>query len=376
MSGGLTQGATALDLLGPLVEAVIDGILVVSEEGKILSFNRRFVEMWGLPDSVLESRSDDAALRWALDKLSSPQEFLARVKRLYAHKDEKSHEEILLKDGRIFDRYSAPIQGSGGIYYGRAWCFRDVTEKKKLEKMIFQSEKMAAVGQLAGGIAHELNNPLTGILATTQLVLADLGDDSGQLKEDLKAIEEAAQRCRRIVTNLLGFSRSNLLSLGPVSFFNCLKHVLDLLTNEAALNKTALINKVDPGIPPVLASAIELEQVLTNLILNSIQAMPQGGAVTISSRLLDQGRLLVEIEDAGTGIAREHLSRIFEPFFTTKATGKGTGLGLAISSRILQQFRGNLAIESSGSGKGTKARIELMVFDHKPQNSAEAGQPR
>ena len=123
-------------LLEAQSEASIDGILVVSTEGKITSFNQRFVEMWQIPEEVISTRSDEAALQAVLDKLIDPQEFLARVAYLYEHTNEESRDEILLKDGRAFDRYSAPVKGKGGTYYGRVWCFRDVTERKRAEEEI------------------------------------------------------------------------------------------------------------------------------------------------------------------------------------------------------------------------------------------------
>jgi PAS domain-containing protein len=123
-------------LLEAQSEASIDGILVVFAEGKITSFNQRFVEMWQIPDEVISTRSDEAALQAILDKLIDPQEFLARVAYLYEHTDEESRDEILLEDGRAFDRYSAPVKGKDGTYYGRVWYFRDVTERKRAEEKI------------------------------------------------------------------------------------------------------------------------------------------------------------------------------------------------------------------------------------------------
>jgi integrase len=183
-------------LLESQSEAAIDGILVVSREGVMMSFNRRFSQMWDIPDEILSSRTDDRALQFVLDKLSQPEEFLSRVRYLYDRPNEESRDEILLKDGRTFDRYSAPVKGEQGAIYGRGWYFRDVTGRKQTEEnlrraaeetrrayedlkeaqaQLIRSEKLASIGMLVSGVAHEINNPLNVMYGNLQL-LAEVSD--------------------------------------------------------------------------------------------------------------------------------------------------------------------------------------------------------
>ena len=157
---------------------------------KSLSFNQRFVDLWRVPENALHSKSDQTALQSVIDKLEDPQEFLDGIEYLYAHPEENSHEEIRLKDGRTFDRYSSPFKSATGEYYGRIWFFRDLTGRKQLEDQLRQSHKMEAIGQLAGGAAHDFNNLLTAINSYSSLALQKLAGDS-VIKSYLEEVKKA-----------------------------------------------------------------------------------------------------------------------------------------------------------------------------------------
>src|SRR4030095_16510115 len=167
-------------LLDAQNEASIDGILVVSSDTKMFSFNRRAYQMWGVPQHLMDARSDELALGWVLQKVVDPQAFLAKVEYLYAHPDEESRDLIRLKDGRTFDRYSAPVKSREGVYYGRVWFFRDITEMKQAEAemaRLYEQAQQAvrARDDFLSIASHELRTPLTSLQLVTQSLLRQLG---------------------------------------------------------------------------------------------------------------------------------------------------------------------------------------------------------
>lgn len=237
---------------------------------------------------------------------------------------------------------------------------RDIANRKRLEEQLIRSEKMSAIGQLAASIAHELNNPLAGILTIAQIVLSEIPKEAKELKKDLETIEDSAQRCKKIVSDLLAFTRSHVFHLGPVSLRQCVEKAIALTQHEAELNHIEMVNQIPRHAPYVQASAMELEQVIINLLLNSIQAMPDGGALTIWQEPLDHEKINIKVKDTGLGIHPDKVQTIFDPFYTTKPQGKGTGLGLYICSRLVEQFGGTIWAESRGLGKGATFSIILL----------------
>jgi len=188
-------------ILSTQQEASIDGIHVVDVNGKTISSNRRFAEMWDIPLDIIESKSDECVQQSVMDKLVTPEEFISKVKHLYAAPGEKSRDEIALKDGRTFDRYSAPMLDADGKHFGRVWQFRDITarkraeeEREKLEKQLRMSQKMEAIGSLAGGVAHDFNNLLTVINGYSGFLLRALkaGDPLRSYAEEITTAGERA----------------------------------------------------------------------------------------------------------------------------------------------------------------------------------------
>ena len=241
----------------------------------------------------------------------------------------------------------------------RAVChYRDVTEEKGIQRVLLQTEKMAAVGQLAGGIAHEINNPLGAILAFAQLALRDV-DPESETCEFLQEIEEGALRCRDIVQNLLTFSRpSRPDDVTQMDLNGVVDRAAALLAHEFADARWHLVLHCAPGLPPAWGNRNRMQQVVMNLLTNAKAATPAGGAVTIETSLDDAGRLAITVSDTGTGIADEVLPHIFEPFFTTKDEGKGTGLGLALSYGIVKEHGGTIEVDTA-PGAGTTFRVVL-----------------
>lgn len=257
-----------------------------------------------------------------------------------------------------FEVYAYPL-GAGGSPGSAVMYYRDVTEERRLQREVIQQEKMAAIGMLAGGVAHEINNPIGGILAFTQLMKKDASGNKA-LTEDLEEIERAAIRCKKIVSDLLDFSRlSKDGDRTKVDINLLLEKVFPFLKREIRSYNVELEFRGDPDLPPVFGHADRLQQVFINLMTNACHAMSKGGTLTVETEAVEGGHaVLVRVMDTGEGISREHCDRIFDPFFTTKEPGKGTGLGLSISYRIIREHGGEIVYEMPEEG-GAQFSVRL-----------------
>ena len=234
---------------------------------------------------------------------------------------------------------------------------RDLTERRRLEAQLIQSAKMASLGVMAGGIAHELRNPLGIISAAAQLLL-EQPDDAQLRTECATKIHAATQRASLIIENLVKFARPEGARIKEVDLHAALEETLALLSNQLIVQKVVLRKEFQPALPRIRGNPGLLQQVFTNLILNARNAMPQGGTLTVVTRSIGAGQVEIRFSDTGCGIPPENLSRIFDPFFTTMPVGKGIGLGLSISYSIIQQHRGTIEVESQ-MGKGTVFTVRL-----------------
>jgi two-component system NtrC family sensor kinase len=249
-----------------------------------------------------------------------------------------------------------------------AKAFNEMAQSiKQLETQNIHMHRMSAVGQLAGGVAHEINNPLTGVLGQAQLLLDKMTSEDPR-RGHLEKIERAALRCRRIVRSLLDFSRQKETQFDQISLIDTLEATLDLCETDLQGSHVNVVKNFDIKIPPIQGNASQLQQVFLNVITNSIQAMPKGGSVSISTGLVTaevQGKpgqaVEIKFTDQGIGILPEHIEHLFEPFFTTKEIGKGTGLGLSVSLGIVRNHGGDIRVESPGPGRGATFKIYLPV---------------
>ena len=226
---------------------------------------------------------------------------------------------------------------------------RDTTQKRMLDEQMFNTEKLASLGTLAAGVAHELNNPLTAILGFTELLLERFPPGSREY-QDLKVIEEQSQHCRHVVENLLDYAKTGV-PLGELTNINDdIEAVLRIVANTALTNKIAIDYNLDPRMPYIRANSREIRQVLLNLVNNAIYAMRErGGKLTVFSAVRGN-RIMIKVADTGTGIPQDLLGRIFDPFFTTKGPGEGTGLGLSVSLGLVQRLGGTITVSSSTEG--------------------------
>jgi len=241
---------------------------------------------------------------------------------------------------------------------------------ERTQRQIGQSEKLASIGRLAAGIAHEINNPLTGVLTFTHLLKSkpNLVDED---RHDLDIVIRETTRVREIVRGLLDFARQSPPAKAPLQLNDVIRLTMKLLRSQKEFSKVKIEEKLDDRIPLVLGDRNQLQQVFLNLSLNACEAMPDGGILTIRSSASD-GSVQVVFQDTGTGIKPEHIDKIFDPFFTTKPVGKGTGLGLSVSYGTIEGHGGSIEVESV-EGHGAAFTVTLPAHDGGP-GAAEAGE--
>ena len=260
--------------------------------------------------------------------------------------------------GRTYELSVYPIMEES-----QAVCtYRDVTQEREIARRMLDTEKMAAVGQLAGGVAHEINNPLGGILAFSQLMKRDQGR-SEQDVESLDLIEESALRCKRIVESLLRFARkSRDENRHRFDLSRCVDDAAYLFRAQLkGAPKAHLEMKLASGLPEVHGDPAHLGQVVLNLLQNALQALPEGvGTIAVETGQAGEEHCFFRVSDTGTGIAPEHLPHLFEPSFTTKPPGEGTGLGLAIAYRIVHDHGGEFQVETE-VGRGSSFTVTFPV---------------
>jgi signal transduction histidine kinase len=238
---------------------------------------------------------------------------------------------------------------------------RDVTDQRLLEASLIQSEKMAAIGTLAAGFAHEINNPMTVISANAQILSEEI---SGRhpYYGSIELIDRASQRASRIVRNLLDFSRSEEFEFVPTDLNLSLKEAISLVETQLRKANVQLVYELEPDLPPVWASPDHLHVMWLNLLLNArdaIEETKEEGTIQVTSHRRDD-QIIVRMADTGVGMSDEMLKHLFEPFFTTKGPGKGTGLGLFTCYRTLIRHGGEIRVDSL-EGEGTVFRIALPV---------------
>jgi two-component system NtrC family sensor kinase len=225
------------------------------------------------------------------------------------------------------------------------------------QKQLITAEKLASIGKLAASVAHEINNPLTGILTFSEDLLEESDPDDPKI-DDYEIIRREAIRCREIVRQLLDYSRQDSPNLDYLDLNEVLSHTVNFVMKQAIFRNVKVNTDLQTDLPPVAADSTQLEQVILGILVNASEAMSERGDICIASSSLNNGREVeVSISDTGPGIAKEHLQRIFEPFFSTKG-GHSLGIGLAVSQNIISQHGGRLEVDSE-PGEGTTFRIKM-----------------
>jgi PAS domain S-box-containing protein len=350
-----------LKLRGAVIDQATDGVVIVDPERTILYCNEAYGRMTGHDPQQLVG-APSASLAWTE----------AGRRRLAEAED-----AVLARGASWTERYETPtLDGSHAHLEVRVFpvrdaqdqvshvvaLYRDVSREVELEARALQSQKMEAVGRLAGGVAHDFNNLLTAILGHAQYLAESVGDEP-ELREDVKAITEAAERFAALTRQLLAFSRHQVLELGPVDLNRTVTEVHDLLRRLVPAH-IELRTRLDPEIPTARADRRQIEQVILNLVLNARDASSR--TIEIATDVgsgADAERVVLSVQDDGSGMTPETRDRAFEPFFTTKGPGEGTGLGLATVHGIVHQCGGRLELTSEPGG-GTIVRVLLPTVGH------------
>jgi len=245
---------------------------------------------------------------------------------------------------RLLAWWCRALKDDKGNVTGALSTGRDITNNKNMEEQLGQSQKLAAIGRLAGGVAHEINNPLTVILGYSQKILKT-EELQPKLKEQIGMIEKASQRCKNLVGDLLEFAHSGNYISGPVNIAEEIEAGLRMLEFKIKANSVKLEKRLDAGIPVIQGRKHGLEQIIINLCGNALDAMPKGGTLTVSASA-ENKKIIVKVADTGIGIPEGIMKNIFEPFFTTKEVGKGTGLGLSLCYETAKKHGWDISVES------------------------------
>jgi PAS domain S-box-containing protein len=336
-------------------ETTIDGILVVGVTGQVLLANRQFARMWNIPEEAISTKDDKKLMEHALGQIKDSDAFLEKVNYLYTHESEKSRDEIELKDGRVFDRYSSPLQDSTGKLYGRIWYFRDMSERREVER---------TKSEIVSVVSHELRTPLTSIRGALGLLAAGLLRSQPEKGERMLQIAVAnTDRLVRLINDILDLER---LESGKMNLEKRTCTASGLMT-QAADSVRDLAEKAGVTLSVSLLSARlwvdpdRIIQALINLLSNAIKFSPRGQAVWLTAiRQADQ--ILFQVKDQGRGIPQEKREKIFERFQQVDASDRrekgGTGLGLPITRSIVQQHGGRIWVEST-LGQGSAFSFTL-----------------
>ncbi len=357
-----------------ILESLADGLLVLDLSDTIVRWNRALERLYGLRSTeAVGQRLEqvfDAPFVEALRAARRDTPGGTTLSRVPLHSRGSADDHLVIVNAAL-----APLRAAAGdttVTVGTIVILEDITARVRLEEQLQISEKMASIGLLAAGVAHEVNTPLTGISSFTQMLLEGADPDDPRTRL-LEKIERQTFRAARIVNGLLTLARPVAASAGdrtPVDLNAIVGDVLSLLEHQFELHRVKVRRELSDTAVVIVGMEHKLQQVFLNLFLNAKDAMPRGGWLTIATRL-EGDRAVVEVADTGSGIPSEHIARIYDPFFTTKAIGQGTGLGLSITYGIVREHDGAIDCDST-VGQGTRFTVTLpAVAQHRPMTAMQ-----
>jgi PAS domain S-box-containing protein len=339
-----------------IFEVSQDMILMTTRDGVIINMNPAGYAMLGYDES------DDSLIGVSFTDFCARESDWMTVKNEIEHNGFISNAEVGLKNR---DEGSIRSLVSGSLDRGLSdnddtihFLVKDIEQRKLIEEQIAQADKLASIGQLSAGIAHEINNPMGIILGYTQLLLRNEVPESEKY-QDLKTIEKHVRNCKSIVEGLLNFARTSKPKTDLIRIDEALEDVLDFIQQHAGLENIDIKKEYDPSLPEMYLDEKKIKQVLMNLIMNAKHAIGERGTLSLSTGFNSSDhQIFVEVADTGYGIEKKNLVRVFDPFFTTKPTGEGTGLGLSVSYGIIKNHGGEIQVKSE-IGKGSAFKILL-----------------
>ena len=340
------------------------GLVLFDPKQNVRLVNARFAEFVGAERNVLAQMRTWGDLASSLaDRFRDPQSFFASWGERLARAAEASWDEveILRPVRRVLERFGRPVMDAAGSLLGRLEVYRDVSGQQ-VRRENLQADKMAGLGRLVSGIAHELNNPLTSIMGYSQLLIGK--PLAPVIAEEALRIHQEAERASRIVKSLLLFARDAAPERQPVDLNDIVRRTAALRSYELQVENIALELDLGTDLPLLLADPMQMQQALLNLLLNAQQALEGsvgGRKIRVRTWSAERKQVFLEITDSGAGISPEILHRVFDPFFTTKAVGAGTGLGLSIVYGIMRDHGGHISAENP-VGSGARFLIGLPAM--------------
>jgi len=329
--------------LKTVLDATPDFVFLQDSQSKYLAANKAYCELVGKKEEEIIGLTDfDLFPRHWAERFREEDQKILETGNPHVR-------EGKVKGGngsRLYHIVKTPVYDANGRVAGLHCSGRDINEFKQVQDRATQAQKMEAIGQLTAGVAHEINTPLGIILGYAQLQLEDV-DAESQIHEDLKTIEKHAKICRKIVSDLLRFSRHTESTMGPLDINEAIEDVLSVAEHTFNLERVSLARRYDPDLPPIEGDKEKIKQAVINLANNAFDAIGTDGVITVSTHYDHiRNEVVIRVTDNGAGIPPETQGRIFDPFFTTKPVGKGTGLGLSVTFGIVEEHGGKIAVES------------------------------
>jgi PAS domain S-box-containing protein len=348
-----------------LVENAEDIIFTVDYNGNFLSVNKYGAQFFNRSEEEVIGDNLSEIFSWP-----SAEVLILMIQKVFDTKEttQITHKVIIGERQFWFSTNLRRLWDEEGNIYAVLGISRDITERRKIEEHSYYTEKLASMGTLAAGVAHEINNPLGVILGFTDLLLEKFPPDS-QEYDLLKTIEKQGLSAKRVVENLLNFARHKEHKEEIVDINKNIATVLAVMNNTLLLNKISVKQNMQEHLPYVMADSGELQQVFFNLINNAIHAMQGGGVLTITTTSFNNDTVEIRIADTGHGIKKEHRNRIFDPLFTTKDVGKGTGLGLSVSYGIITKHGGAITFETKTKEESEVTGTTFIIAFPAAENS-------